>query len=307
MQSTILTSTPKSPFDFHSAATGHGWYQLAPFRYDAESRVLTWPQVLPGGEIIRIALTGSQAHERTPWLRAEVASPQALDQSGRDYVNAIVNWVMATEIDLQPFYRRAAQVSGYETAIDQAQGRFLRSPTLFEDFVKVICTTNTTWAQTKGMVRALIDGWGQEAGGDQGERCFPTAGALAGASEEALRQRGRLGYRAPYVLELARRITSGDLDLDAFRLPDWTTIDLRRALLKIKGIGPYAAASLLTLLGHYDHLAVDSWTRKLVIPRFFTGQEQVSNADIIAFYADWHPYQQLAYWYYDWEGTGETS
>jgi N-glycosylase/DNA lyase len=297
----MLTLTPLPPFDFHHAVTGHGWYQLAPYQYDEANHILTWPQRLPGGGMVRVRLSGSAAGEPEPWLRAEIdaASPPA-DSDWR-FLAQTIGWVMNSERDLQPFYQHAARVPGYEKAIAQAQGRFLRSPSLFEDFVKVICTTNTTWGQTKGMVRALIAGWGEATPWEGAGRCFPIPAALAAATEPELRTAGRLGYRAPYVLELAQRLVSGDLDLEGFCRPDLPTPDLRKALLRIKGIGPYAAATLLTLLGHFDYLAVDSWTRKLVIPRYFPDRDDVTDAEIIAVYADWHPFQQLAYWFYDWE------
>ena len=79
-------------------------------------------------------------------------------------------------------------------------------------------------------------------------------------------------------LEVGDAGRAGDLDLDTFRQPDLPTPDLRTQLLRIKGIGPYAAATLLTLLGHFDHLAVDSWTRKLVIPRYFPDRSDVTDA-----------------------------
>ena len=50
------------------------------------------------------------------------------------------------------------------------------------------------------------------------------------------------------------------------RLPsgDWAALtgeEAHRRLMAIKGIGPYAAGNLLKLLGHYDHLSLDSWVR----------------------------------------------
>jgi len=300
---TTLHLTPQPPFDFHQAVTGHGWYQLLPFRYDADDGALMWPQRLPGGEIARIQVSGSTVFEPEPWVRAEVETAQPLEEVQRDELAKTIAWVVNAERDLGPFYAHAAHDPGYAKAIAQAQGRFLRSPTLFEDFVKVICTTNTTWSQTKGMVKAVISGWGDPVVWED-DICFPTPTALATASEPELRTRGRLGYRAPYILELAQRVTTGDLDLDTFRQPDIPTLELRKQLLRIKGIGPYAAASLLTLLGHFDHLAVDSWTRKLVLPRYFPGRSDVSDAEIVALYAGWQPFQQLAYWFYDWGTDG---
>ncbi len=296
---TTLYLTALPPFDFHQAVTGHGWYQLGPFSYDADAAELAWPQRLSSGASVRVRLSGSTVYEPEPWVQAEVESMHALDADQRRELADAVAWMVNAERDLRPFYALAAGDPGYAKAIAQAQGRFLRSATLFEDFVKVICTTNTTWSQTKGMVRALIAGWGEQTPWEEA-LCFPTPAALAAASEPELRTRGRLGYRAPYVLELAQRVASGELDLEAFRQPGLPTSELRQRLLRIKGIGPYAAASLLTLLGHFDHLAVDSWTRKLVIPRYFPGRSDVSDAEIAAFYAGWRPYQQLAYWFYDW-------
>ena len=303
MPLTTLHLTPLPPFDFHQAVTGHGWYQLQPFSYDADAGVLTWPQRLPGGEFARIQVSGSTVLETEPWVRTDVGTDEQLNADQMQWLADTITWVVNAERDLRPFYAHAAHDPAYAKAIALAQGRLLRSPTLFEDFVKVICTTNTTWSQTKGMVKALITGWGEPALWD-GDMCFPTHTALATATEPELRTRGRLGYRAPYILELAQRVTSSDLDLDAFRQPGIPTPELRKQLQRIKGIGPYAAASLMTLLGHFDHLAVDSWTRKLVLPRYFPGRTDVSDAEIVAFYADWQPFQQLAYWFFDWGTDG---
>lgn len=81
---------------------------------------------------------------------------------------------------------------------------------------------------------------------------------LAAADIETLQKRARLGYRAPYVLELAQRVASGELALEAWKTAVWSTPDLRKQLLSLKGVGPYATATLLMLLGHYDAVPVDS-------------------------------------------------
>ncbi len=47
----------------------------------------------------------------------------------------------------------------------------LRSPTVFEDLVKMICTTNCSWALTVKMVTGLVENLGRET--DDGRRSFP--------------------------------------------------------------------------------------------------------------------------------------
>ena len=54
-------------------------------------------------------------------------------------------------------------------------------PTVFEDVVKTICTTNTAWSGTRKMTAALVDHLGSEAPG--GRRTFPTPAAMAAADQ----------------------------------------------------------------------------------------------------------------------------
>ena len=76
--------------------------------------------------------------------------------------------------------------------------------------------------------------------------------------------------------------------------------ELRKQLLSIKGVGPYAAATLLMLLGRYDFLPVDSWSFKLVSTEFHGGNP-VGKAEVEAAFEQWGEWKALAYWFWDWE------
>ena len=82
----------------------------------------------------------------------------------------------------------------------------------------------------------------------------------------------RVGYRAPSIHELAVRVASGELDLESLKTSDLPTLELRKELLKIKGVGPYAAANLLLILGRGDFIPVDSWALKLVSHEWYDGE-----------------------------------
>jgi hypothetical protein len=75
--------------------------------------------------------------------------------------------------------------------------------------------------------------------------------------------------------------------------------------LAIKGVGSYAAATLLMLLGRYDELAMDTVFRRFVSEKYFDG-EQPSDADAQTIYADWGRWKYLAYWFDIWEGLEES-
>jgi N-glycosylase/DNA lyase len=136
----------------------------------------------------------------------------------------------------------------------------LRSPTVFEDVVKTICTTNTAWSATVRMTDALVLGLGAVA--PDGRRAFPTPQAMADAPLDFYTEVARAGYRGAYLLQLAVDVAEGRLDLEELDDPELPDAEVEQRLLALPGVGPYAAAHvMLTSLGRYGRLILDSWTR----------------------------------------------
>jgi 3-methyladenine DNA glycosylase/8-oxoguanine DNA glycosylase len=127
---------------------------------------------------------------------------------------------------------------------------------------------------------------------------------LAAADEETLRSTVRLGYRAPYVLGLAQAVASGALDLESLKTADIPTPELRKRLLAIKGVGGYAAANLLMILGRYDFIPVDSWAFKIVSHEWYH-DEPVGQAEVEAAFERWEEWKGLAYWFWNWSYGSE--
>src|SRR2546427_12646184 len=88
-------------------------------------------------------------------------------------------------------------------------GRMVRSPTVFEDVVKTICTTNTSWGGTTRMVNALVQHLGEKAPGAPPDspygRAFPAPAVMAAAPPSFYRKVAGAGYRGP---DLKARATS---------------------------------------------------------------------------------------------------
>jgi 3-methyladenine DNA glycosylase/8-oxoguanine DNA glycosylase len=112
-------------------------------------------------------------------------------------------------------------------------------------------------------VGALVAELGEESVGGFG-RAFPTPAAMASAPQSFYRDVVRAGYRGPYLRTLAADVAAGSLDLELLRvtptheLPD---DGVAAALLALPGVGPYAAAHVMMLLGRHSRLILDSWTR----------------------------------------------
>ena len=72
--------------------------------------------------------------------------------------------------DLSPFYARIAEDEPLAWAAHGA-GRMLASPSVFEDVIKTICTTNCAWSATIRMTTALSDLGGGAF--PESEACWP--------------------------------------------------------------------------------------------------------------------------------------
>jgi N-glycosylase/DNA lyase len=180
---------------------------------------------------------------------------------------ATLRRMLCLDDDLSGFYALCAGDEALAWA-RRGAGRLLCSPTVFEDVVKTVCTTNCAWSATERMVSALVGRLGEPAPGapadDPSGRAFPTPEAMAGAGEAFYRDVARAGYRAPSLLTIASRVAAGEADLEVLlsasrdELPD---DEVERRLLELPGVGPYAAAHVMLLLGRHSRLVLDSWTR----------------------------------------------
>jgi len=182
-------------------------------------------------------------------------------------LTATARRVLCFDDDLSAFYAQAAADPALAWACAGA-GRMLRSPTVFEDVVKTVCTTNCAWSATERMVGALVEHLGEPApgalDGSPAGRAFPTAARMAAEEEGFYRDVARAGYRGPRLRAVALAVAAGELDLEALlttppaELPD---DELERRLLGLPGVGPYAAAHVMMLVGRHSRLVLDSWTR----------------------------------------------
>ena len=280
------------PFSLSAVALSHGWIQLPPFGYDRDSGTLTYVTRL-GSDTI----TGLQIAEVRDGV--DVTAGATLTAQEQAELAAQVTWMLGLNQDLVPFHTQARGEPKLAHVIGSARGRILRSSTLFEDTVKTILTTNTSWAGTIRMVEALVSRFGDPLPDDRTRHAFPTPARLASTEVQTLRLVARLGYRAPHVLDLARAVASGDLDLESLQTTDEPSEQLRARLLEINGVGAYSAANLLIILGRYDFIPVDSWARKLVSHEWYGG-ESVRSTDVEAAFERWGEWKGLAYWFWDW-------
>jgi N-glycosylase/DNA lyase len=143
------------------------------------------------------------------------------------------------------------------------------------------------------MVAGLVENLGRES--SDGQRTFPTPEAMALMPLKFYVNEVRAGYRSEYLKLLADRTASGELDVEAWFKSPLSTTDLMKEMRSVKGVGPYAAENVLKLLGRYDGLALDSWTRA----KFFTVRNngrKTTDKKIARYYSRFKEWRGLALW-----------
>jgi 3-methyladenine DNA glycosylase/8-oxoguanine DNA glycosylase len=229
------------PIDLGLTVASHGWVRLEPWRWDNEAGLLSHAERI-GDRIGRVAV-----RQRGPRTLA-VASEGFPDDATAEILRRAARWVSA-EWDPAAAIAALGPAFADEAALIAAGGgRLLRGSTFYEDFVKTVLTVNTSWSGTCRMSAALV--------AEPGAGAFPTPDLVLDYGETRLRERAKLGFRAPTVIAATRQmLDDGTIDRDGHGIPDRLDHDY---LTSFKGIGPYAAAHCRMLLHDFSRIPVDS-------------------------------------------------
>jgi 3-methyladenine DNA glycosylase/8-oxoguanine DNA glycosylase len=281
-----LTIPTPAGFSFKRTAISHGWYGLPPFELDAAGWTLT--RVIELGDAQPVTVRVSESTRALTVRASRRLGKREVGEVTRD-----VRHMLRLDDDMMSFYEMIANDSDFRWIADSGAGRLLRSPSVFEDLVKTICTTNCSWALTQKMVGAMVGALGRET--NDGRRAFPSPEAMARMPEKFYRDEVRAGYRAPYFAELAERVASGELDVESWLASELPTKELQREMKRVKGVGDYAAENLLKLVGRYDGLALDSWVRAK-FSRTRNGGRATPDKKIERYYSRFGRWRGLALW-----------
>ncbi len=288
MHSTTLTIQPPPNFNFWRAAYSHGWCDLLPFSYNPDLRQISRVLTLNDGTIV-----STLWREEGSKIKVKVDSLLPLMASQKKSVIAQVKTCLRLDEDFVEFHSAAGKHRHYKWIVTSSSGRMLRSPTVFEDVVKMICTTNCTWALTKIVVTNLVTHLGE--GMSETLHSFPAPATIAGSSEKYIRKEIKAGYRSPYLIELAERVAANELDLESWRSSDLPTDELFKQMRGVKGIGPYAAGNIMKLIGRYDYLGLDSWVRAKYYELHRKGRK-VKDSTIEKHYEPYGKWRGLIFW-----------
>ena len=143
-------------FSFERTLHSHGWCRLLPFRVDETVPCLEGVVARPEGGALAYRLSAAAG-------KVVVESPGRGDAAARRLLRRTARRVLNLDLDLADFYDSLREDDRLGWIARSGAGRMLRAPTLFEDLIKLILTTNCTWAFTTRMVASLVERYGAQA------------------------------------------------------------------------------------------------------------------------------------------------
>ena len=158
------------------------------------------------------------------------------------------------------------------------KGIRLLNQDLVETAFSFIVSQNNNVKRIQGIIEKLCFSLGDKKEFlGQTYYAFPSAKKMSSAPLELYKSIG-LGYRAPYILELAKSLTNG-LDLFSYKSLEYK--ELKQSLIKIYGIGPKVADCII-LFGYKNTTAfpVDTWIEKVYKDHFngsLTNREKIAD------------------------------
>ena len=166
---------------------------------------------------------------------------------------------LSFELNLNVLHSLVTKRSNYDWLIERGFGRYLRSPNLYEDCIKIVSTANQNWSNTKRIIRALVENYGNDV---NGFKDFPEPIRLIRVPESEIKHKTKCGYRAASFLDIADNSLK---EPDFFVGDGWKSLhakDFFDRLLKIRGMGPASASYLCRIYGKPYLYPVDRWVAK---------------------------------------------
>ncbi len=239
-----------SPQEFRSILLSHAWFELSPFVCEpkrGDPRLFRNFNLPSGSGSFEIYSDGTGCI-----LNVKSGDPELVQTAAEK--------CLSLDFDTAGFYEKISGHEEFQWMIDQKMGRYLRSPTLFEDCFKIIATSNADWfSRTKPIIQSAVESFGSDV---DGRKTFPSPDQILNHTVKEIETVTKCGYRGEWFHYLAQKA----LEQPEFFLGDhWRSMspeEFYRELRTITGIGHVNATYLCRFYGRPHGYTIDRWIMK---------------------------------------------
>jgi N-glycosylase/DNA lyase len=257
---------PVAPYDFElTVRSPAGWPTFTPHEIWDSNNIWTTSHL--SGALTGIRL-GSRGTVDRPRLIGRLFHEEKQDDDTLEEMVDELRMDLAADEDLNGFYDMAREDPILRNVIDNHLGMHHTSQgSLFPEALLAITLQMTPMKRSAQMMDCIVSVYGERAEFDShAVRSWPRPSVLAGIPEEELKQGCKLGYRAKYMIGVARRFEEGFPH--ARELLKMTPDGSRKLIMGLPGIGAYSA----DIINPHRGFPIDSWSVK-IFSRLFHGEE----------------------------------
>ena len=284
-----LTIEPTAPFDFDLTAR----YRTAYRKYFGNHEYVDdeYRQVVSSNGNVALACVTSVGTVEQPKLKLSLRGDhlELLDLAARD-----VSWALGTDTSLSGFYALSGEDPPLDKYVQQLYGLHpTRNTSLFETIVLAITGQQIAAGVAHAIRALLVQEYGRPVVIDgESYNLFPTPEALVEAGVPGLRAVKLSTRKAEYIVELASRLASGELNLEACR--ELPSADADELLLGLRGIGKWTVQWLkITAMDYSDAFPSGDLALRRFISYLYLGGASIDEGAVEEFSKRWQNHRTL--------------
>ena len=277
-----------------------------PYRFMGD-RVLRRPLWLAGAPVVAefdLSQVGAMGL-RLVSLRGHVSRPGKKKGALLDELTKQARFLWGLDDDVEGHHASMASDRDMAPLLERFGAlRIVRAPDLYEALLVAVIGQQVSVQAAQSIRRRLMQKMGTRVTVDNGpggpgqenHYLYPTAQQLIEAGELALREQGLSRQKSTYLLEIANRAATGELDREAFAT--LSDEDALRRLCEIKGVGRWTAEiALMRGLGRNDVFAAGDLGLQVAVQELWGMPERPSEKELRKIAERWKGWRSYAAFY----------
>lgn len=186
-----------------------------------------------------------------------------------DFYTGTLQTYFALDVDYKGIKQILSQDDMLKKMIEYAPGIRVMHQDLWETLCTFIISQNNNIKRITGIVDRFCTLYGEKLHGYDDKYMFPTSKRISELTVEDMAPL-RAGFRAKYLIDAAKKVENGEVNLDLVRSSD---IEKGREILQlIYGVGPKVAeCTLLFGAGKMEAFPLDVWMKRAMATLFPNG------------------------------------
>jgi 3-methyladenine DNA glycosylase/8-oxoguanine DNA glycosylase len=262
---------PTPPYDFGlTVRRPAGWSLFTPLEiYDGTTM---WTTANLEKNLLGIRLSSNEKVS-DPEISVTIFVAKELTPVKKEKIKSLLVKALGTDQDLSEFYEFSNKDSILTHVIGDLYGMHdTFSIAIFPEALLAIMLQMAPLKRSNEMMNSFIENYGDLAEFDGKKiKTWPSPEKIAGVPAEDIASKCRAGYRAKFIVKMAKRLCAGDFP-SAEQLHEMKEEEAKEWLLELPGIGDYSA----DIINPHGGFPIDVWSAE-VFGKLLFGEKPENN------------------------------